>query len=242
LGRGISDSLTIGVTINANDARLDNNAFDMDRGFGAAIWGAYNASGAARTGLQLSGTIGYMRNEGDLARGRLLTDVVVATGKATLDTRAVRASLGYGFEHSDWLITPNLSVAHYETTRSAYIETGADFNARYDEMRTNRTVLTLGVSGEYPVSAQGRLSLGAGVEHEVNSERLRLTGASDILGLATFDIESSFNPNRTRIFVTAGYTHYFGNGSAFSGDVRVAQATYGNTASVGLSVTYATRF
>jgi probable HAF family extracellular repeat protein len=241
-GRGVSDSLVLGATINLGGSSLNNNAFDMDAGFGAAIWGRYSEGGATRTGLQFRSAFGYMQNEGDVTRGRLLTDVAAATGSATLDTRGVQATLGYGVLHGDWLLSPSLGVAHYETTRDAYTEAGATFNASYDEMRASRTVVTVGVTGEFSVGDNDRLSFGVGVDHEANPERSRLTGTSDIPGLATFDLGSSFNPNRTRMFVTAGYTHEFGNGSTVSGDLRVGQATYGTTNSVGAGLTYAMRF
>ena len=129
-------------------------------------------------------------------------------------------------------------MAHYDTTRAAYTETGAAFNASYDEMRTSRTVATLVVAGEVAVGEQGRLSFGGGVDHEVNPERPRLTGTSDIPGLATFDIASRFTANRTRAFATAGYAHQLGNGGTVSGDLRVGEAVYGTTPSVGLGLSY----
>lgn len=241
-GYGISDTFTLGATVSLSGTSLKNNAFDMDTGLGAAIWGQYSEDGAARTGLQFSGALGYMRTEGEVARGRLLTDVALATGRSTVETRAVHALLGYGFQQGDWLVTPSLGMVHYDTTRAAYSETGAAFNASYDEMSTSRTVATLGVTGEFGVGEQGSVSLGVGVDHEINLERPRLTGTSDIPGLATFDIDSTFAPNRTRAFATAGYTHDFGRGSTISGDLRVGEAVYGTTPSVGFGVTYGLRF
>ncbi|TVQ02391.1 MAG: autotransporter domain-containing protein, partial [Roseinatronobacter sp.] len=241
-GRGISDNLTLGASISVNATSLQNNAFDMDTGFGAALWGQYSEGGLARTGLQFGAALGYMRSRGEVARGRLLTDVALATGSATVETRAVQATIGYGFAQEGWLVTPSLGVAHYDTTRAAYTETGAAFNASYDALRTSRTVATLGVTGEVALGEQGRLSLGVGVDHEVKSERPRLTGTSDIPGLATFDIGSTASPNRTRAFATVGYTHDLGNGSSISGNVRVGQAVYGSTLSVGLGLSYSMRF
>jgi len=241
-GRGISDSFTLGATISAQGSSLKNNAFDMDTGFAGAIWGTYSQGGADRTGLQASASLGYARNSGDISRGRLLTDVVLATGKSNVKTRAVQMSLGYGMTQGAWLVTPSLGVAHYDTTRAAYTETGAAFNASYDAMTTRRTVATLAVAGDMTLSDQGRLSLGAGVERDLSVTAPRLTGTSDIPGLATFDISSTSKTNRTRGFVTAGYTHDFGNGHNLSGTVRVGRAVYGSTQSVGVGLNYGMRF
>lgn len=241
-GRGITDTLTLGGTISLSGTSLKNNAFDMDTGLGVAIWGQYSEGGAARTGLQLGGAIGYMRTEGEIARGRLLTDVVLATGQADVETRAIQATLGYGLQRNNWLVTPSFGIAHYDTKRSAYAETGAAFNAAYDEMSTSRTVATLGVSGEFEVSEQGSLSFGAGIDRELSSDNPRLSGTSDIPGLASFDIDSTFKPNRTRAFVSMGYTHDFENGSTVSSNLRVGEAVYGTTPSVGLGVSYSMQF
>jgi hypothetical protein len=214
----------------------------METGFGAVFWGEYSETGKARTGLQFSGALGYSRTEGEITRGRLLTDVVLASGSSTVETRAVSVKLGYGLQQDGWLVTPGLGVAHYSSTRAAYTETGGAFNASYDEMGTTRTVATLGISGDISIGEQGRLTLGVGVDHEINPERPRLTGTSDIPGLETFDIGSTFNPNRTCAFVATGYSHDFGNGSSISGDLRLGHAVYGTTPSVGVGVSYGLRF
>lgn len=242
IGRGISDSLTLGASLSVNGSSLKNNAFNMDTGFGAAVWGQYSAGGAARTGLQFSGALAYMRNTGEVARGRLLTDVVLAQGSAAVETRAVQASFGYGLAQGDWLVTPSLGLAHFATQRAAYTETGAAFNASYDAMRTNRTVATLSMTGEVAINAQGRVTLGVGLDHEISPERPRLTGTSDIPGLANFDIPSTLTQNRTRPFATLGYAHDFGNGATISGDMRLGRATYGTTPAFGVGVSYGLQF
>lgn len=241
-GHGISETVTLGATLSLSGTQFKNNAFDMDAGLGLALWGQYSAGGAAGTGWQLSGSLGFARSEGEVARGRLLTDVITARGQADVETRAVQATLGYGLARGDWLVTPELGLARYDTTRSGYTETGAAFNASYDAMETTRTVATLSVTGEMAMGARGRLSLGVGVDREVNPERPRLTGRSDLPGLATFDIGSTFTANRTRAFATVGYAHDLGNGATLGADLRVGEAVYGRTPSVGFGVTYRIRF
>ena len=241
-GHGISETVTLGATLSLSGTQFKNNAFDMDAGLGLALWGQYSAGGAAGTGWQLSGSLGFARSEGEVARGRLLTDVITARGQADVETRAVQATLGYGLARGDWLVTPELGLARYDTKRSAYTETGAAFNASYDAMETTRTVATLSVTGEMAMGARGRLSLGVGVDREVNPERPRLTGRSDLPGLATFDIGSTFTANRTRAFATVGYAHDLGNGATLGADLRVGEAVYGRTPSVGFGVTYRIRF
>ena len=241
-GHGISETVTLGATLSLSGTQFKNNAFDMDAGLGLALWGQYSAGGAAGTGWQLSGSLGFARSEGEVARGRLLTDVITARGQADVETRAVQATLGYGLARGDWLVTPELGLARYDTKRSAYTEAGAAFNASYDAMETTRTVATLSVTGEMAMGARGRLSLWVGVDREVDPERPRLTGRSDLPGLATFDIGSTFTANRTRVFATLGYTHDLGDGATLGADLRMGEAVYGTTPSVGFGVTYRIRF
>lgn len=241
-GHGLTETVTLGATLSLSGTSLKNNAFDMDTGLGLAVWGQYSEGGATGTGLQISGALGFARSEGEVARGRLLTDVITATGQSDVKTRALQATVGYGLTRGNWLVTPALGFARYNTRRAAYTETGAAFNASYDAMETSRTVATLSVTGETAVGERGQLSLTVGVDREVDPERPRLTGRSDLPGLATFDIDSSFNANRTRAFASVGYAHEMDNAATISADLRVGDAVYGTTPSVGFGVTYEMRF
>jgi len=233
LGYGVSDGFTVGATASFDVTGLNNNGFDMGAGQSLAAWARYSAGGAAGTGLQAEAAIGWGRAEGELMRGRLLNNVALATGTSSLQTWGFHAAVGYGFEAGGgWLVTPNVALTHYRTTRPAYDETGAPFNASYDEMQVSRTDLTLGVTGEIKVSAQGTLSFGAGIERALGGQDAVLSGTSDIPGLATFNIPSSFVPNQTRGYVSAGYAHDFGNGMTLSGDLRVGHAVYGSSPEV----------
>lgn len=229
LGYGLTDALTVGATLGLSDDRLANNGFDMSVGASLAAWARYSAGGAAGTGLQAEAALGWSRASGEITRGRLLANVDLATGPSSLQTWGFSASLGYGMELRGWLVTPRVGLDHYQITRAAYAETAASFNASYEAMRASRTDLVLAVTGEVAIGPQGRLTLGAGIEHGLGGQAAGLTGTSGIPGLATFDIPRSFVPNRTRGFVTAGYTHDFGNGMTLSGEMQLGSAVYGTS-------------
>lgn len=241
-GHGISDTVTLGATVSLSGTSLRDNAFDMNAGFGAAIWGQYSEGGTARTGLQFGAALGYMRATGEIDRGRTEISDELPTGSARVETRAVRAELGYGIEQGGFLVTPSIGLARLDTRRAAYTETGAAGVVNYDEMRVRRTVATLAVATEFAVGEQGHVTLDLGLEREFNSTAARLTGTSDLPGLSTFDIESDIAPNRTRPFAAAGYTHDMGNGASVSGNVRVGRAVYGSKPSLGFGASYTMRF
>ena len=242
LGHGLSEELTLGGALAINRTRLDDNAFSLDTGYGAALWAQYSAGGTAGTGWQFGAALGWDSAEGEIARGRLLSDVVPATGNARITTLAASATLGYGFDTGGWLLTPSATLAHFDTRRAAYDETGASFNASFDEAQARQTVLTLEMTAQTPLGAQGRLTLGGGIEHLLDEQAPRLTGTSDIPGLTTFDIEAMTAQNRTRPFAHLGYQYDLANDASISTDLRVSGAAHGNTPVLGVGLHYRWRF
>lgn len=242
LGYGISDRLSVGGTLSLSNTRLKNNAFDMGTGSGGALWARYSADGAAQTGLQAGAALGYMRNSGDIARGRLLTDVQLATGRSRVTTRAAQVWLGFGIAQDNWRVTPTLGLSRSETRRAAYTETGAGFTTRYDALRVLHTSVTLGMTGEIAAGPQGRILFGAQAEHDLRRTPLRLSGSSDIPGLERFNIDPVPAARRTRASATLGYRHDLATGASITGEVSLGQAAYGRKLTTGAGLTYALRF
>ncbi len=240
-GYGVSDVFTLGATASFAGTSLANNGFDMQSGAGLAAWGRFSAGGAAGTGLQASAALGWSRADGEITRGRLLADVDLATGSAALQSWGLTAQAGYGMEVAGMLVTPFAALTHYQTTRAAYSEAGASFNATYDAMEVSRTDLTLGVTAEIAIGALGRLSFGAGIERALSARAAELSGTSDIPGLLTFSIPASFVPNDTRAYASLGYTHDFADGFSVAGDLRVGNAVFGTSPEVrgGLTIGFA---
>jgi probable HAF family extracellular repeat protein len=241
-GRGIDGQTTLGGTLSLSLTDLNSNAFDLDTGVGVSLWAEYSEGGLSRTGWQAGASIGWGRESGDITRGRGLDNVMLATGETELSTTAVRATLGYGFQNEDWLITPSLTLAHYRTTRSAYAETGADFNATYDALTMERTTATLAVAAEYNLSEQGTLLFGMGLEHDLSADRVTLTGTSTVPGMEDFAVNSTLERRDTRGFLDVGYTHDLGNDRALSAYLRAGQSAFGSAPQVSGGITFSARF
>jgi len=241
-GRGLDGQTTVGGNLSVSGTSLDANGFDMGAGVGLSLWSEYSEGGLARTGWQAGAAIGWGRENGSITRGRGLENVMLATGDESLETLGARATIGYGFQQQDWLITPSVTLAHYDTNRDAYAETGADFNASYDALSMQRTTATLAISGERSVSEHGILSLGVGVEHDLSADRVTLTGTSTIPGMEAFDVGGTLERDRTRGFVDAGYVHDLGDDRTISGDLRVGEAAFGSAPQVSLGIQYGVRF
>ena len=241
-GRGIDGQTTIGGTLSIDGTDLNNNGFDMGSAAGISLWAEYSETGLSRTGWQAGTALGWSTGNTDISRGRDLDNVMIATGKADMTTTGARATLGYGFQQQDWLLTPSAGLAHYETRRAAYAETGGDFNAAYDSLSTSRTTITLQMDAERKVSETGTLLLGAGVEHDLNADRVTLTGTSDMPGMAVFSTSSTLERRDTRGFAFIGYSHDLGNNQALTGSLHVGQSVFGNAPQVSAGMGFSVRF
>lgn len=241
-GYGVSDQVTLGATIGIFGNSLGTNAVDADNGRGASLWAEFSQGGLDRTGWQGSAALAWGQQDATITRGLGFTNVTRATGEVELDTRVVHASLGFGVQSGNWLLTPSVGLTHFRSERSGYAETGSDTLASYDKLTMDRTTLTLALEGETRVSAAGRLSLGAGVEHDLSADRARVSGTSDVPGLTTFGFESGIDRNDTRGFVSIGYRHDINENSLVSFDLNVGQAQLGSGVQTGLRVGYQMRF
>jgi probable HAF family extracellular repeat protein len=241
-GRGIDEQTTIGGTLSINGGDLNNNGFDMGSATGISLWTKYSQTDLARMGWQAGAALGWTKGNVDISRGRTLDNVMIATGEADMSTTGVSATLGYGFQQQDWLLTPSATLAHFETSRGAYAETGGDFNATYDRIFISRTTLTLQMDAERKVSETGHLLLSAGFEHDFNVDRITLMGTSDLPGMGEVSTTSTMERHETRGFASLGYTHDFGNNRALTGSVSIGQSTFGDhpqgSAGMGLSMRF----
>ena len=241
-GYGLSDQVTLGASVAVFGARVGTDAFSNRTGHGAALWGELSETGMDRRGWQASFAAGWGRQGADVTRGLGFENIMLASGKADLDTGVLHAALGYGFQTGSWLVTPSARVSHVRTERSAYSETGSDTLASYEKLRLNRTTLTAKVEAETKVTEFGRLSFGVGVEHDVRADRAGISGSSDIPGFEEFFLESGIRTHRTRGFATAGYRHDLSVDSTMFIDVRAGQSRLGGRGEAGVSVGYQLRF
>lgn len=241
-GYGVSDQLTLGASIGIFHTNSGTGAFDSGSGHGFSLWAEASEGGLERTGWQGSAVLAWGKQDVTITRGLGFDNVMLASGHADLDTRMAHASIGYGIRSADWLLTPSVGLTHFRSTRSGYAESGSDTLATYDELAADRTTLTLALEGETLVSAAGHLSLGLGVEHDLNADGVRLSGTSDIPGLAAFQFESGLERNDTRGFVSVGYRHDLDENSLVSFDLNVGQAQLGNGVQTGLRIGYLKRF
>ncbi len=241
-GRGLDGQTTVGGTLSVSGSSLSSNGFDMGTGVGFSLWSEYSEGGLARTGLQAGAAVGWGRESGSITRGLGIDNVMLATGDSSLETFGARATVGYGFETKDWLITPSATLSHFQTSRGAYAEAGSDFNASYDALSLDRTTVNLQLSGERLVSERGTLTLGAGLEHDLSADRVTLTGSSTLPGMESFAVDSTLERKRTRGFLEVGYRHDYSDDRSLSGTLRVGEAPFGTAPQVSIGVNYGIRF
>jgi hypothetical protein len=237
--------LTLGFSIAANGTNLSGSGFDLDNGSGAAAWGEYSQNSANRTGWQGSFALGTISQNAALARGRGFVDVEVATGASALTTRSARLELGYGFAHSSgWVLTPTVGIAQNGSTRSAGAENpdATAFSAAYDRLEASSTIGTLGMTGDWQIADDRSLSLGAGVDFDLDVNAVTLTGAANIPGMDAFAVDSPLSRADVRPYATASYSMDVTKEGTFTASVRAGRATYGDVPELGLGLRYAINF
>lgn len=244
-GYGVTDQLTMGFSVSANGTDVSGTGFDLDNGFGAAAWGVYSENGANRTGLQGSFALGYLNQDAAMTRGLGVVDVEAASGTAGITTRSTRLELGYGFDHSSgWVLTPTAAITHYSSTRGAYAENpeATAFSAAYDKLETSSTIGTVGMTGDWQLADDRRLSLGAGADFDLDGDTVTLAGSANIPGMETFAVDSPLSRNDIRPYATASYSMDVANRGTFTASVRAGRAMYGDKPEMGVGLRYAVNF
>lgn len=241
-GHGVTDRVTFGFTLAFGATELRANGFDMGTGVSGAVWGSYSQGGTDHTGWQGEVAVGYGKSSGQITRGRGLEDVLLSTGEAELSTTLARAELGYGHRRGAWLLTPHLGISQLRTARNAYGEAGGDFSASFEALSVTQTTLDLGLDAETPVGERARLTLAAGVTHDLRADRVVLRGVSDLPGMESFSVGGTLERRGTRGYLSAGYAHEIGNGATLSGILGMAQPVYGNKPDARVGLNIAMRF
>ena len=243
LGYGVDEAFTLGATAALGLTELDHNGFDMGTGYGFGVWGEYSEEGASRTGWQVSAVAGWGMQDTDITRGIGLDNVELVDGSSDLSTLSGRLSLGYGFSNpDDWVLTPRASVTAYRTRLDAFEETEGDFTADYDRMEVTTTTATVEVTAVKRIGNGSRLSLGAGLDYDLDAERATLEGTSNLLGLETFSVGSSLDRNDLRPFVAAAYSFRVTDSSWFTTSVGVQSPVFGSSPRIDAGLRYCVRF
>lgn len=241
-GRGVDEQTTLGGTLSFSGGSLSSNGFDMGTSVGVSLWGEYSEDGLVRTGWQGGAAVGWGRQSGSITRGVGLENIMPATGDSSLETFGVRATAGYGFQQEEWLITPSVTLSHFDTSRDAYTETGSDFNASYTALSADSTTISARLAGEHEVAERGTLTLGTGLEHDLSPEPIALTGTSDLPGMEDFANDSMLDRKDTRGFLDIAYGHEFDDERTLSGMLRVGEAVFGAATQMDVGVKYGLRF
>ena len=243
LGYGVNEAFTLGATAALGLTELDHNGFDMQTGYGFGVWGEYSEKGVSRTGWQIGLAAGWGTQDTDITRGIGLDNVEPVEGSSDFSTISGRLSLGYGFSNpDDWVLTPRASVTAYRTRLDAFEETEGDFTADYDRMEVTTTTATVEVTAVKRIGNGSRLSLGAGLDYDLDADRARLEGTSTVPGLETFSIGSSLDRNDLRPFVLAAYSFRVTDSSWFTTSAGVQSPVFGSSPRIDAGLRYCVRF
>jgi len=239
LGRAITENTVIGLSVGVADGGIGDGAISGATNRGLGLWAAYSQGGAAGTGLQVDGGIGYSRaDKVTLTRGTGLANVQAAPGTADVSTVMASVRVGYGFERGAWLLTPSLGIAAAHGTRSAYSEDPSlDFPAEFRKLGASTTTATLALSASRPLG-EGRLGLVAGLGVDLDADRVRLEGTSTVPGLAIIGQDATLGRNRVRPMAGVSYRLPLGPTSGVAISASLARDTYGDKPAGAFGVSY----
>ena len=243
-GYGVNSALTVGGTVSLSTSDFDENGVETEPAYAGTLWGRYSDGGLEQTGLQGAAALTFGRAPNtSFTRGRGLENVMLATGEADRDTGLAYVSVGYGFLATEkLLITPSLGLERSGTSIDGYSEDGGDFDVRYDDLSSNSTLAIASLSLEVSVMEGGSLAITAGVEHDLDADRIELRGVSDVPGMEEFEIGSTLERRSTRAFLSTQYKHRFGEHSDLTALIGVSQFEYGDVADLWLGLGYGRRF
>ncbi len=204
-GHAFSSTVTAGASLVLGRVNQTGSAFGDSTQTAASLWSNYSQNGSFSTGLMAHAAIGTSQGSETINRGVGFDNVVVSTGMADLTSSAVQASLSYGVQAKDgWLITPLAGFTWMETSRGAYSETTGVFPASFDELTTQSSYATLGLSAQRPIDARSDVSLGAGLDVDLSADHIGLSGTSDLPGMTSFTVTDSLSRNKLRPYFVAG--------------------------------------
>jgi len=243
LGHGVSEQWTLGGSLSLTNSSLRHSAVDPKNAYGLSGWVSYSESGRSGLGWQMQAAVGYDKQKNTITRGHGLDNVQLVHGSSNLDTVAARIALGFGIQQAQgWTLTPEVALTQQNSKFSAYNEAQGDFTASYKKATLNTTVLSLGLNAKKTINNLSELRLAVGVEQDLNVDRMKLSGVSDVPGAESFDFKSGLSRKKLRPYAMAGYSYQVNKEGMVFVDVGVARDSFSNKPDVGVRVGYSTRF
>jgi len=243
LGRGLDERWTVGGSLSLAHSSLHHNAVNPKNSYGIGGWVNYSEHGLSGLGWQMDTAIGYAKNKNTITRGQGLENVHLVHGSSNLDTVAARIALGFGIQQPHgWTLTPAVSVTQQNSKFAAYSESPSAFTASYDKSELKTTVLGMDLSAKKPLSDKAQLHLAVGVEQDLKTDRMKLSGVSDVPGAEQFNLESALERKKLRPYASVGYRYQVSAQGAVFMNAGVIRDTFSNKPNVGVQVGYSALF
>jgi probable HAF family extracellular repeat protein len=244
VARAVGPKLTVGATLADSGKNTQRPNFKLLGGTSLAVRADYVADPGSRQGLQLRAALAVSQEDNDITRGVGLQDVDWTTGQAKLDSTAARLGVGYTFlAKQGWRITPNADVTRHQTRREAYKAQGLNVLDRYDELNISATYLNLGVTAQTRLARNGSMTLGLGVEGDIEADRAVITGSNEVFGYEVGTNRSATNKrNEIRPNAFAAYSLRLNAKSAIGVTARVSKPVFGDELQNEIGVRYGVSF
>ena len=197
------------------------------------------------SGLTIRAALAYQQGDLRITRPEL-TDTEAGTGRARTSAFAFGGEIAYGFPlDGTWVAQPYAGLRRSDSQRRGYTETTSadvEFPITYNRFGQTVTSGTAGLRLRGAISPEFSLTLGAGMEYDLDSKMDRYSGTSTIPDLERFSINASQQQNEVRAVGSAGMRYMIASNQALAFDASVRQMPYGNDPSITTMLRYSIGF
>lgn len=179
------------------------------------------------SGLNFKVAGSYGKSTLDITRSALLTNTEAGAGRANLTSHGFLGQVSYDKKLSDNLnIVPSLGILYSQISRNSYTETsGADFPIYYQALKQTSSTAIAGLNLSYNASESLNLTLGGGLEHDLQS---KIDGyAGNISYMGTFNLNSARITNN-RAFFNTGASYNIADNQKISSNIYYGKQQFNN--------------
>lgn len=219
--------LRVGILLDQTVNNSDPSNFVSSNPTPMAVLFSNLAQNSDGSGLNLRLAGSYNKSDLNIRRDNYLANTEAGKGDTSLTSIGLLAQLSYNQKLTNKIsISPNLGIRRTEISRKAYTETsGADFPITYAALRQKSTTAIAGVNVNFNLTKKTNLSLGGGVEHNLQSSMDGYDG--NISQIGSFSLKAQ-HIIKNRAFANAGISYDLKENQSISSSIYYGKQQFNN--------------
>lgn len=193
LGYGISDTVTVGASVDKSLARQLPQSYKTDGTTGVGIFANWTDDN-----WFVETAAAWQKDKVKVERP-LLSNTEAGSNKTTMDGMALSFTAGYDFGN----VSAYGSLRHHNVSRDAYVEKNAEFAASFDKLSYKDSALAIGAKTTLPITDKLYLSAEAEIEQQLDGDEP--TYAVSMPAVGKFSKTAKVHKTRGRVQAGLGY-------------------------------------